>query len=350
MIVHTQARSYSPANRTAEDITLVVIHTAECAETDNAAENVAKYFAGSNSPKASAHYTVDNDSVTQSVLEKDVAWHAGPVNGYSIGVEHAGSAKRDKDDWKRAYSVNMLGRSAELVAGICRRYNIPVQRVTAEDLKKGKRSGICGHIDVTSGLQGGRGHWDPGPHFPWDAYLQDVRDQQCADEPVGGQIIVDLDEHARALRNAHPDLVPVKLRGETWLVSPVYWAPVGIGEAVSLAEGMGYELPSPALVDAIWEQADLKVEPLPRKHDGSIAQMATEAVYLDQGQRIERQIGATPFRLLAGVFKDVVRREDGKIGLYGWHRKTGAVIQPFYSGHSLAWRDYSQGLRLVKRA
>lgn len=339
-----KAKRFTPAGAAPRKVTLIVIHTAECSETPKAAENVAAYFAGTQAPQASAHYTVDCDSVVQSVLETDTAWHAGPVNGYSIGIEHAGKAGQTAAEWADEYSQSMLEISADLVADLCKRYGIPPRRLTAADLAAGERSGICGHVDITHGLQGGKGHWDPGPDFPWNQYLSLV--EECLAYPAEP----DLDTHARAMQTPDSaDLVPVECNGVTWLVAPVYYAPVSIGQAVSLAADLGYELPSPELVDAIWKAADLKLEPLPRRHNGTIAEMATEAVYLDQGKRIGAQIADRAFHLLAGAFKDVVVYK-GKVGLYGWHRLNGIPIQPYYAGHSPSWIDYSQGLRLVKRA
>lgn len=340
-----QARRFTPAPAKPRSITLVCIHTAECAETPKAAENVAAYFAGAQAPQASAHYTVDCDSVVQSVEEAAISWHAGPVNAYSIGIEHAGTAAQTPAQWDDDYSQQMLKLSAALVASICKRYNIPCVRLTATDLEVGKRDGITGHVDVTNGLQSGRGHWDPGPNFPWAAYLDMIRAN--IDAPPAGET---LEAHARDMQT--PDtagLVPVMCEGVTWLVAPIYFAPVAIGQAARIAADLGFELPSPALVDAIWRAADLRLAPLPRQHNGTVSQMATEAVFLDQGQRIEAQIAGRRFRLLAGAFKDVVRK-DGVLGIYGWHRSTGVPIQPFYSRHAPEWIDYSQGLRLVRRA
>lgn len=332
-----KAKNYTTADRTKID--LVVIHTAECGETPNAAENVAAYFAGAQAPKASAHYTVDVDSIVQSVEEKDIAWHAGPVNGYSIGIEHAGYAKQTDADWADPYSQEMLRRSAELVADICWRYQIPVRRVSVDDLKAGgtKRRGLCGHIDVTNALTGGKGHWDPGPKFPWGTYLERV------------SMLVAL----KALEAVDDDpgtcgWVEVLHKGAKYQVAPVYLAPVGIAEALQIARLNGCDLPSPELVDAIWEQSDLKLSPLPRKHDGTPRTMSSDEVYLDQHRKIDEQIDGRMFRLLAGTHKDVVLK-DGKVGLYGWHRPDGSVIQPFYSGHAPAWKDYSQGLRLCRK-
>lgn len=55
----------------------------------------------------------------------------------------------------------------------------------------------------------------------------------------------------------------------------------------------------------------------------------------------------------AGCYKDVVQSQPGglsvRLGLYGWHRADGRVIQSPYWLHALAWADYSQGARLVRR-
>ena len=69
----------------------------------------------------------------------------------------------------------------------------------------------------------------------------------------------------------------------------------------------------------------------------------------DHQSKVDAQIAGRTFRLLAGTNKDVAHGPDGRIGLYGWHRLDGTPIQPFFAGHALSWKDYSQGLRLVRR-
>jgi N-acetyl-anhydromuramyl-L-alanine amidase AmpD len=168
-----QAKHFSHAQRTAID--LIVIHTMEAHERNDTAENVAAYFAGPQAPQASAHYCIDADSEVQCVRDEEVAWHASEVNGRSIGLEHAGFAKQTPEEWQDDFSQAMLLRSAKLAAALCLKYDIPVCKLTPEQVKDGER-GFCGHVDVNEGY-GHPGHWDPGPSFPWDAYMMLVGDE-----------------------------------------------------------------------------------------------------------------------------------------------------------------------------
>ena len=177
--------------------------------------------------------------------------------------------------------------------------------------------------------------------------------------------------------------------GEQWQVAPSYIGPVGIGEAQQIAASRGMQLPSPALVDAIWRAADLKVSPIPEASDGTAKTMASNDVYLRHKTKVDALVDGRNFTLLAGTHKDVVVNTDadqpglkhGGIGLYGWHagadmvaqmktssgaRKLctiiggaevhapvtqgdGLVIQQPFGGHGLDWIDYSQGARLVRK-
>jgi hypothetical protein len=129
-----------------------------------------------------------------------------------------------------------------------------------------------------------------------------------------------------------------------------------------MAKAVGGELPSPALVDAIWRQADLKILPPVRAQN-----IVSAAVFADQKERIQNLIGDKPFTLLGGTYKDIVQL-GGKPQLYGWHVEDGKSVagvplhSPFTPGpgkiiqgpsggaHNTSFIDYSQGVRLVKRA
>jgi N-acetyl-anhydromuramyl-L-alanine amidase AmpD len=143
-------------------IDTVVIHTMEIAEREVS--------------QVSAHYCVDAGTVIQCVREQDVAWHARGGNATSIGIELAGMAGQGSHDWEDAYSDAVLARAAELTADVCRRHRIPVRRLGPDRLRAGGR-GITGHADVTEAF-GKSDHWDPGPGFPWEAFLRRVRAAQ----------------------------------------------------------------------------------------------------------------------------------------------------------------------------
>lgn len=157
---------------------LIVIHTMENTEKPYQAESVALWFAGraaSPAPRASAHYCIDEDSVVQCVRDTDQAWHAGPVNGFSIGLEHAGYAKQALTEWFDKPSQAILWRSAKLAAALCKRYSIPIQMATEDSIGKKTAEGFCGHVHVSKAFGHVGGHWDPGPGFPWEHYLGLVR-------------------------------------------------------------------------------------------------------------------------------------------------------------------------------
>jgi len=158
--------------------------------------------------------------------------------------------------------------------------------------------------------------------------------------------------------------------GATWAVAPRYIAGAAIGGALALQNGA--ELPSPGLVDAIWAAATIRCDAsrLVRTHNGTHAQMASAAVLEDQRVRVEMEVkrawaldrSGQGWLLIDGTHKNIVRADrdyadekgrillrKGQVGLYGWHRLDGTVIQPPTPVHAKGYYDYSQGLRLVKR-
>lgn len=162
-----QARHFKPGPRSVE---LVVIHSAEIGESLAGAEALMKVCAAGERV-ASWHYAVDADSVTQSVHELDIAYHAPGANHNGVGIELSGRARQTAEEWQDPFSFQMLEFLADLVAGICARYELPVVFVSRETLRLPGARGITTHAEVSKAF-GRSDHWDPGPHFPMAHLLE----------------------------------------------------------------------------------------------------------------------------------------------------------------------------------
>lgn len=107
------------------NIQYIVIH--DTGNNTDSDEGNANYFC-TGSRGASAHYFVDNDSITQIVKDTDCAWHCGDGNGRygitnrnSIGIELCRVANKVEYQTK----VNAV----ELVRMLMKKYNVPIDRV-----------------------------------------------------------------------------------------------------------------------------------------------------------------------------------------------------------------------------
>ena len=114
---------------------------------------------------ASAHYGVGDSDVHQYVREEDTAWHASnrAVNRESIGIEHEGG-------WLLSDKVNRFKptdktheTSAKLVADICQRYNIPIDRQHIRIHKEYRNTQCPGSLDVNRVIEMARNYSVPPP-------------------------------------------------------------------------------------------------------------------------------------------------------------------------------------------
>ena len=166
-------------------------------------------------------------------------------------------------------------------------------------------------------------------------------------------------------------LKPVTLRGRaaagrtveiTICVTPDYLAlgsdadflriPMGLRTAFAVAASFGFVLPTPKMVDAIYEQAEVRMRPEPLPPG---PQMRSSAYYWEHQRRVQRQrlaLHAPLGALMAGQKKDLVVtnrlwRKVGRVAIYGWHTGAGAPIQPLSTVHGARYADYSHGVRLI---
>ena len=133
-------RSNYGGKRTAKIEWIVMHYTANDGDSD---ESNGRYFQQPLNPVASAHYFVDDDSITRSVPDDYVAYHCGAYrykhpscrNANSLGIEMC-DAKRDG---KVMATEKTIQNAAELVYSLCKQYGIPYDH-------------IIRHYDVTGKL------------------------------------------------------------------------------------------------------------------------------------------------------------------------------------------------------
>jgi hypothetical protein len=167
------------------------------------------------------------------------------------------------------------------------------------------------------------------------------------------------------------NLIPVKLSyvtpagraiAATVFVMPEYLAigsdkdflriPMNLYTAGTVASRLGFILPTRKIVNAIYEQSAIHFSPEPMTPG---PQMRSTEYYRVHNQKIEeqsRELGIAQGTLVSGHKKDVVvtnllANNPGRIAIYGWHRLSGAPIQPLSTVHGACYADYSHGIRLV---
>jgi hypothetical protein len=169
-------------------------------------------------------------------------------------------------------------------------------------------------------------------------------------------------------------LVPVKLtthdalgrtvNATTWVL-PDYLAigsnddyvrvPLSMVAASKLALNLGMALPTTKIVNAIYNDATVKLKPQPMP---PTREMASVAYALRHNDLIESELkeldlppGVRP-RLIAGHKKDLVMTprlagQEDREAIFGWHQRSGKPIQPLSMVHGRRYADYSHGIRFV---
>lgn len=130
--------------------------------------------------------------------------------------------------------------------------------------------------------------------------------------------------------------------------------PLGLPAALRVAEAFDMMLPTTTMVDAIYQQAEIRVAPAPMTPGSS---MSSTSYFVRHNATIEGQFARAGVRdgmLVAGHKKDLVlanrlSRNPGRVAIYGWHRTNGRAIQSLSTVHGEYYADYSHGVRLVSR-
>lgn len=134
--------------------------------------------------------------------------------------------------------------------------------------------------------------------------------------------------------------------------------------AQRLADRLGCTLPTRRMVNQIWTNATVKLDPhpySPATYDIlSVAVFGYSSAYT-RSQRDAFTNSQPLGALVSGDKKDVILSTKictnfanasitKPVVIYGWHYPSGAPIQPLYNGHEETYADYSHGIRLVQMA
>src|SRR5256886_1483853 len=196
--------------------------------------------------QASAHYVVNEDgsAISQLVLERNRAWHIAALydctlnrrhdcwlngvqsNHFTVGIEHAGFASQD------SFPRTQLDASAALVCDVTRDHGIP------RDWQH-----IVGHGQLQPANR-----TDPGPHWPWVAYLHRVQ-ARC------GELVVDDSPEFNDLgvaTAAVPAAWPASDTTPDFYGGGYRWAPTQPDAADSAVFSFLVATAGPRTVDARW--------------------------------------------------------------------------------------------------
>ncbi len=120
--------------------------------------------------------------------------------------------------------------------------------------------------------------------------------------------------------------------------------------AQKIADSFNCFLPTRKMVNDIYRQAKVKLEPVPMYAFRDSSPTMWHHHLIIEGQRKSKK------GLIAGIKKDVVisgkltrDTKPDRVAIYGWHKIDGNPIQPLYTGHVNWYVDYSHGIRLIYR-
>jgi len=133
-----------------------------------------------------------------------------------------------------------------------------------------------------------------------------------------------------------------------------FFIPLSPGMAQRVAEHAEASLPTPAMVDAAWASARVRLVPIRFQPD----EFLRTVPYFERHSRLV-QVQLSQRRRAPGVFAaghklDVVIRtapepQPEEVAVYGWHFPDGTPLQPLHTVAPDTRPHYSMGVRLVHR-
>lgn len=130
------------------------------------------------------------------------------------------------------------------------------------------------------------------------------------------------------------------------------YVPMRLQTALAVATRYDSLLPTRSIVDAIYAQARVHLQPQPLPASDT---MRTTGYYWHHSELVREQrqsFAEPPGALTAGDKKDLVLTNRfwtnlERVAIYGWHRANGKPIQPLSTVHGARYADYSHGVRLI---
>ncbi len=130
------------------------------------------------------------------------------------------------------------------------------------------------------------------------------------------------------------------------------YVPMRLQTALAVATRYDSLLPTRRIVDAIYAQARVHLQPQPLPAGDT---MRTTGYYWHHSELVREQrqsFAEPPGSLTAGDKKDLVLTNrfwmnPGRVAIYGWHHVDGKPIQPLSTVHGARYADYSHGVRLI---
>lgn len=157
----------------------IVVHTNEGPERTGGARNLVAYL---QTIQGGYHVVVDDRDTIVTATDNLVVWGATGMNERGLHICLVGYAAQSAQEWADPYSHSEILNAVDVVAGWCQKYQIPARHLTVLEVGTSGAKGICGHADVSKAFNGT--HTDPGPNFPWPAFVALVQQKLIPAPPA----------------------------------------------------------------------------------------------------------------------------------------------------------------------